>query len=123
MALLRTIALALALSLGCGGGKELPAADLTAERFTTRGKVMKIEGHTIDIFHEHMPRILTVDGTHEEMSPMTMHFSATASAPLAGIAVGDAVKIAFTAHYKTDAVLRLVSIEKLPADTKLTLPP
>lgn len=113
----------LALAAGCGGRDSLPAADPSAERFSTRGKVMKIEGHTVDIFHEHMPKIRTVDGTLEEMPPMTMHFSATTQAPLTGIAVGDAVKIEFTTHYRTDAVLRLLSIEKLPADTKLVLPP
>jgi Cu/Ag efflux protein CusF len=120
-AMLLRCLLVLALSAGCGG-KELPASDPTAERFSTRGKVMKIEGHTVDIFHEHIPRILTVDGTFEPMAPMTMHFSATQQAPLGGIAVGDAVKIEFTTHYKTDAVLRLVSIEKLPPGTELALP-
>ena len=101
----------------------LPAADPNGERFATRGKVMKIEGGSVDIFHEHIPKIRTVDGTLEPMAPMTMHFSATATAPLTGIAVGDAVKVEFSTHYRTDAVLRLISIEKLPAGTTLTLPP
>lgn len=83
---------------------------------------MNIEGHTIDIFHEHMPRIMTALGTLGEMPPMTMSFSATTAAPIDKIAVGDPVKIEFTTHYKTRAPLRLVSIEKLPAGTALVLP-
>lgn len=117
----RFLVLALVLILGCGR-TELPAADLTAERFATRGKVMKIDGHTLHILHEHIPKIRTVDGTLEGMPPMTMVFSATASTPLDGIAVGDAVRVEFTTHYRTDAVLRLVSLEKLPPGTKLELP-
>ncbi len=101
----------------------LPAADPNGERFATRGKVMKIEADSVDIFHEHIPKIRTVDGTLEPMEPMTMHFSATATAPLTGIAVGDAVAVEFSTHYRTDAVLRLISIQKLPPGTALTLPP
>lgn len=102
-------------------GTDLPAADLTAERFATRGKVVAIDGTTLQIHHEHMPKIRTVDGTLEEMPSMTMVFSATASAPITGIEVGDAVKVEFTTHYRTDAVLRLISLEKLPVGTKLAL--
>lgn len=120
--MLRRCVLALALLTGCGGSPELPAADLTAERFTTRGKVTAIEGNTLNIFHEHIPKMRTVDGTLEEMAPMTMVFSATTAAPVGGIAVGDAVKVEFTTHYGQPHVLRLVSIEKLPAETKLALP-
>jgi hypothetical protein len=69
-----------------------------------------------------MPKIRTFDGTLGEMPPMTMQFSATTAAPLTGIAVGDAVKIEFTTHYRTPAALRLVSIEKLAPGTQLTLP-
>ena len=109
------------LVIGCRGA-DLPAADLGAERFTTRGKIMRIEGNTLDIQHEHIAKMRTVDGTLEPMAPMTMVFSATSAAPIDGIAVADLVKIEFTTHYRTDAVLRLVSIEKLPASTKLELP-
>jgi hypothetical protein len=118
----RRFALVLALVIACGDRTELPATDLAAERFATRGKVMKIEGDTFDILHEHMPKIRTFDGTLGEMPPMTMQFSATASAPGRGIAVGDAVKIEFTTHYRTPSALRLVSIEKLPPGTELALP-
>ncbi len=115
------IRLLVLLVLGCRG-PDLPAADLNAERFATRGKIIRIEGPTLDIQHELIPKMRTVDGTLEPMEPMTMVFSATSSAPVDGIAVGDLVKLEFTAHYRTDAVLRLVSIEKLPAETKLELP-
>ena len=118
---LRWLSLVLAVLFACGD-RELPATDLTGERFATRGKVMKIEGSTLHIFHEHMSKIRTLDGTLEAMSPMTMVFSATTRAPIAGIAVGDAVKLEFTTHYRTEAVLRLVSIEKLPPGTELALP-
>jgi hypothetical protein len=119
---IRRLVLVLVLLAGCGGQADLPVADLTAERVTTRGKVMKIEGQTLDIFHEHISKMRTFDGTLEEMMPMTMVFSATTAAPINGIAVGDAVKIEFTTHYRTPAALRLVSIEKLPPDTTLALP-
>jgi hypothetical protein len=114
--------LVFAILLGCGDRTELPAADLTAERFATRGRVMKVEGQSLDILHEHMPKIRTMDGTLAEMAPMTMQFAATTAAPIDKIAVGDAVKIEFTTHYRTPSPLRLVSIEKLPAGTELALP-
>lgn len=114
------IRLLVVLWIGCRGA-DLPAADLGAERFATRGKIMKIDGHTLDIQHEHIAKLRTVDGTLEPMEPMTMVFSATSSAPIEGIAVGDLVKLEFTTHYRTDAVLRLVSIEKLPPGTQLEL--
>ncbi len=114
------IRLLVVLLIGCRGA-DLPAADLGAERFATRGKIMKIEGGTIEVQHELIPKMRTVDGTLEPMEPMTMVFSATNAAPIDGIAVGDLVKLEFTTHYRTDAVLRLVSIEKLPASTQLEL--
>ncbi|MBA2539168.1 MAG: copper-binding protein [Deltaproteobacteria bacterium] len=115
------VVIVLALALGCGSKPELLAADLAAERFTVRGKVTAIDGTRLDISHEYMPKIRTIDGTIEDMIPMTMGFAATTSAPAAGIAIGDAVKIEFTIHYGTSAPLRLISIEKLPAGTKLEL--
>lgn len=118
---MRCLVVFVVLLFACKGA-DLPAADLTAERFATRGKVMKIEGHNLDIAHEHIAKMRTVDGTLEPMEPMTMVFSATSAAPASGIAVGDLVKLEFTTHYRTDAVLRLVSIEKLPAETTLELP-
>lgn len=111
----------LLLLLGCRGA-DLPAADLSAERIATRGKIMKIDGHTLEIQHERIPKMRTVDGTLEPMESMTMVFSATSAAPIEQIAVGDLVKVEFTTHYRTEAVLRLVSIEKLPAGTTLELP-
>lgn len=109
------------LTIGCGK-PDLLASDLMAERFTTRGKVIAIEGTTLEIFHEFMPKIRTIDGTIEDMIPMTMRFAATTSAPAVEIAAGDAVKIEFTIHYGTSAPLRLISIEKLPTGTQLELP-
>ena len=38
-----------------------------------------------------------------------------------GLAVGDAVEVEFTTHYKSDPKMRLARITKLPADTPLNL--
>jgi Cu/Ag efflux protein CusF len=119
---IRQLVLVFAVVVGCGDRTELPATDLTAERFATRGRVMKVEAQSLDIFHEHMPKIRTMDGTLAEMPPMTMQFAATTAAPIDKIAVGDAVKLEFTTHYRTPSPLRLVSIEKLPPGTELALP-
>ena len=118
------VVLLLALApLGCReSGAPVPTADLTAERFATRGKVVAIEGTDIEILHEHIAKLRLADGTIGEMPPMAMQFSATDAASIGGLAVGDAVKLEFTTHYRQPPRLRLVAIEKLPAGTKLAIP-
>ena len=103
-------------------GPDLPTADLTAERFEARGRVVAVRPTELDIYHERIASIRTALGKLEPMEPMTMVFAATTNAPIKGIAVGDIVRVEFTANYKTRPQMRLVAIEKLPADTPLQLP-
>jgi Cu/Ag efflux protein CusF len=103
-------------------GAALPTADLTAERFSTRGRVVAVRATELEIHHERIASIRTALGTLEPMEPMTMVFAATTNASIEGIEVGDVVRVDFTATYKTRPPMRLVAIEKLPADTPLALP-
>lgn len=106
----------------CRSELELPAADVDAERFEARGRVVAVRATELDIYHERIPSLRTALGKLEPMEPMTMVFGATTSAPIEGIAVGDLVRVEFTANYKRRPQMRLVSIEKLPPDTQLALP-
>lgn len=117
------LALALfAASAGACRSEQLPAADLSAERFSARGRVTAVRATEVEIHHERIASLRTAHGTLEPMDPMTMVFAATRSAPVQGIAVGDIVRVEFTTNYKTRPPLHLVTIEKLPADTPLDLP-
>lgn len=111
------------LQIGCGDSRApVPEADLSAERFATRGKITSIDGNSVEILHEHIAKLRLADGSVGEMPPMAMQFSATTAAPIRGLAVGDAVTIEFTTHYREPPRLRLVAIDKLPAGTKLAIP-
>ncbi len=99
----------------------LPSADITAERFTTRGRVVAVRATELEIRHERIESMRTALGKLEPMEPMTMVFAATTNASIAGIEVGDVVRIEFTANYRTRPPLHLVKIEKLPKDTPLEL--
>jgi Cu/Ag efflux protein CusF len=101
---------------------DLPAADLSAERFSARGRVVAVRATELDIHHERIPSIRTALGELEPMEPMTMVFAATTNASIEGIEVGDVVRVDFTTNYKTRPSMRLVAIDKLPADTPLELP-
>ena len=89
-------------------------ADLAAERFSARGRVTAVHARELEIDHERIEKIRTFDGKLEPMEPMTMVFSATTNASIAGFAVGDRVRFEFTVHYKEPPTLRLISIEKVP---------
>lgn len=99
----------------------LPTADLTAERFTARGRVVTVRATELEIRHERIESIRTALGKLEPMEPMTMTFAATTNASIQSIEVGDVVRVEFTVNYKTRPPLHLVTIEKLPADTPLEL--
>jgi Cu/Ag efflux protein CusF len=116
------VLVAMCAGAGCRGEQELPAADLAAERFTARGRVMAVRATELEIHHERIDSIRTALGTLEPMDPMTMVFAATTSAPIKGIEVGDLVRVEFTTNYKTRPPLHLIAIEKLPAGTQLELP-
>lgn len=83
---------------------------------------MAVRATELEIHHERIESIRTALGKLEPMEPMTMVFAATTNAPIQGIAVGDVVRVEFTANYKTRPPMHLVSIEKLPATTPLALP-
>jgi hypothetical protein len=116
------LARALALSLGlaaCSSGP--PAHDPGADRISARGRVTEVRSDGLLIFHERIDKMRSVTGKIEPMDPMAMVFT-SGSTSIAGIAAGDLVRFDFTVDYKKPPPLRLVSIEKLPPDTKLELP-
>lgn len=115
------VLLVTASAFACRSDRDLPTADLTAERFTARGRVVAVRATELEIHHERIESIRTALGKLEPMDPMTMVFAATTNAPIQGIEVGDVVRVEFTVNYKTRPPMHLVRIEKLPADTPLAL--
>lgn len=101
--------------VACGSGPGVPAADLAAERFSARGRITAVHANELQIDHERIESIRTFEGKLEAMEPMTMVFSATTAAPIAGFNVGDLVSFQFTVHYKEPPTLRLVAIETISA--------
>ncbi|MBX3156352.1 MAG: copper-binding protein [Deltaproteobacteria bacterium] len=99
-----------------------PDHDPDAERFSSRGRITEVRSDALVIFHERIPTMRTVTGKLEPMDPMAMVFAATSSTPLSDLTAGDPIRFTFTVDYKKPPPLRLVAIEKLPADTKLDLP-
>lgn len=101
---------------------DAPARTSTpSEVFHTRGKIVGLSKKTLDLHHERIAAIRGFDGTIKPMESMTMPFGRNGTS-FEGLAVGDIVEISFTAHYDSDPTLRLVTLAKLPADTKLALP-
>lgn len=119
--MMRWLLVLLLVASACRSEPALPPADLAAERFEARGRVVAVRATELDIHHERIASLRTALGKLEPMDPMTMVFGATTNASIQGIAVGDIVRVEFTANYKERPQMRLVSIERLPAATPLRL--
>jgi Cu/Ag efflux protein CusF len=90
------------------------------EQYSVRGKIVELSQDEVFIHHERIPAIRTFDGAIRPMESMAMPFARDQTS-LAGLAVGDAVAIAFSVHFDSGPTLRLSSIAKLPPQTVLEL--
>ena len=110
-----TFALLLGFVVSCS--KPAPGA-----QYTVNGKIVGVgakPGDKIDIHHERIADYKSREGKVAGMDSMVMSFAPSASMP--PVAVGDIVRVTFTVHFDSDPGLRIVTIEKLPADTTLVL--
>src|SRR5690606_37301580 len=90
------LAAASASTFACRSDRaDLPTADLTAERFTARGRVVAVRATELDIHHERIESMRTALGKLEPMDPMTMTFAATTNASIQGIEAGDVARVEF----------------------------
>jgi Cu/Ag efflux protein CusF len=111
--------LCVALS-ACAGGP--PAAD---GHYHARGVVAAISGSGSDaelaIHHEAIAHFKDRDGHATTMASMTMIFGLAEPAAQAGLRVGDKLAFEFDLRWNARPVLLITKLEKLPADTPLTL--
>jgi hypothetical protein len=115
------VPLAAIVVAACGGGRALPPADAT---YSVRGQVEALPhagSPDLYVHHEEVKGFIGRDGKPAHMDSMTMPFTPAADVPLTGIAVGDKVAMTFEVRWHADPLLRVVKLEKLPADTILDL--
>lgn len=112
---------ALSPAPGCSHADEQPH-----EQFTARGQIVAVRPDALDIHHERIAAMRGIDGQVHPMDSMTMPFGIPdrlgESLRTTPLAVGDAVTFTFEVHRESAPILRLTSIEKLPAGTRLELP-
>ena len=75
----------------------------------------------LEIRHEAIPDLVGQSGEVEGMAAMTMPFPVDAAVDLAGFAVGDVVGFELTVDWEADRPVAVTAMEKLPAETELTL--
>ncbi len=108
---MKVFALALVLLFACSKSE-------SAAQYTVRGKIVGV-GPKLDIHHEAIPTYKHRDGQVKGMTSMVMAFAPNEKMP--AVAVGDLVSFTFTVHWDSDPGTRIVTLEKLPPDTKLVL--
>ena len=95
------------------------------ERYLARGQITGMPAGTaskeIEIHHEAIPTFRNQQGKVTGMHSMPMPFEVTTATPLTGFAVGDKVSVSFEVRWDARSPLRVTALEKLPADTALTL--
>jgi hypothetical protein len=108
---MKILTFALVLLFACSTS-EAPA------QYTVRGKIVGV-GAKLDIHHEAIPTYKHRDGKVRGMASMVMSFAPNEKTP--PVVVGDLVTMTFTVHWDSDPGTRIVTLEKLPPDTKLAL--
>lgn len=116
--------LAAALLTACGG--QTTKKDPTAEHYTVRAEIATLpdgaSSTAIELHHEAIPNFKAQDGKTSTMSSMQMPFEVEKSVSLGGFAVKDKVSATFEVEWKDEKnPLHLIKLEKLPAETALTL--
>lgn len=126
-ALLATLTVALVPLVGCG-----PTADETGDAgptvytYSVRGIIQSLPdpetgAGRLRIRHEAIPDLVGQSGEVEGMAAMTMPFPVAEETDLASLAVGDVVRFELRVDWQAGRPVVVTSIEKLPAETELTL--
>ncbi|MFW5921641.1 MAG: copper-binding protein [Polyangiales bacterium] len=119
LSLLAALPLLLATT-GCDEEADLGEPDHT---YTTRGSIEKmpsdVPGEEIHIKHEAIDDFVNREGEVEGMNAMTMPFSPAEDVDTSKLSAGDKIRFDFEVRWDARPMLRIVSVDELPADTEL----
>ena len=100
-------------------GQEAPQA----QRYETRGIVRQLAappGQELQIHHEAIPTFVNMDGETVGMASMSMPFPVSGTELPTDLQAGDKVRFEFEVSWTGSPPMRLLSLDKLPADTVLS---
>jgi Cu/Ag efflux protein CusF len=121
-ALSRSVAAAAALAALAAACQKGPAGTPAAvHRYVVRGELARLParaGDEVMVRHEAIPDFRDREGAVVGMDAMVMGFQVTPDVPLAGLQVGDKVRLAFAVDWARPS-LTVERIERLPPDTEL----
>ena len=120
---------ACALLVGCGRDERTAGDGAGAEparTYQVRGVLKSLPdpetgAGRLRIRHEAIPDLVGASGEVEGMAAMTMPFPVDAEVDLGGYAVGDVVSFELRVDWEADRPVAVTAMERLPADTELTL--
>ena len=110
-----------ALAAACQKGPAGAPAAAAVHRYVVRGELARLParaGDEVMVRHEAIPDFRDRDGAVVGMDAMVMGFQVTPELPLAGLRVGDKVRLAFAVDWARPS-LTVERIERLPPDTEL----
>lgn len=123
------LAVILCLGLGaCSDTGSTPAdtadtaEEASVQRYEARGLVRQLAkppGQELQIHHEEIPTFVNMDGEVVGMGSMAMPFPLGDTELPADLQPGDKVSFEFEVSWTGSPPMRLLSLEKLPADTVL----
>lgn len=103
------------------GCEQAPSYDYV---YTTRAIVLSLPGERVTeefiVHHETIPDYRSINGSIG-MNEMAMPIPVPDRSVLTGISVGDKVELTFGERFEPDHKMGLISIIKLPQETKLNL--
>lgn len=113
----------LAVISSCSRNSNEAESSTEAAQYQVRGqvKLLPTDLNEIEIHHEAMPDFVNQRGKKSGMVAMVMPFAVEEGLSLAGIEVGDIVAFTLAVHWNHKPALKITAIEKLPADTELSL--
>ena len=123
-ALLALLAVACTGSAGDRGGEGgEPATGVHV--YEVRGQVTALPDPAdplsdLRVRHEAVAHFVGIEGEAVGMDSMNMPFPVADGVDLAGLAVGDKVRLTFEVDWQGDVPYRATKIERLPADAELT---
>ncbi|MBI5067584.1 MAG: copper-binding protein [Deltaproteobacteria bacterium] len=115
-----TLAAALLLLAACRDPAP-PPPPAQVDRYVVRGEIARLPsrpGDELSVRHEAIPAFKDRSGAVVGMDAMVMGFAVGKSLPLAGLAVGDKVRVTFAVDWAQPS-LTIEKLEPLPADTLL----
>lgn len=107
----------------CSGSPETDADAPKAQSYESRGIVRQLAappGQEMQIHHEAIPTFVDMDGEVVGMGSMSMPFPVADTELPADLQAGDKVSFTFEVSWTGSPPMRLLSLEKLPADTVLS---